>query len=184
MEWRRAQSLADDEIVVLFLGRLVLEKGIATFTSVMQRLRERGLPVRALVVGTGPAASLFAALPDAVLTGHLSDKDLARAIASADMLLTPSTTEAFGNVTLEAMASGLPVISADAQNARSMLKDGETGFLCPATDIATYVDRIEALIEDQNLRATMAAAAWQASEAYSWDAASESVAQVYRSLRT
>jgi glycosyltransferase involved in cell wall biosynthesis len=138
--------------------------------------------VKALVVGAGPAAAAFSELPDAVLTGHLQDEALARAVASADILLTPSTTEAFGNIVLEAMASGLAVVSADAPSARSLLTDGETGLLCPPRDPAAYVEATAQLIASTELRDKMGRAARAASAAYSWDAASESVVKVYRAL--
>ncbi|SFG14630.1 Glycosyltransferase involved in cell wall bisynthesis [Novosphingobium sp. CF614] len=182
MDWRRAQGIGDEEVVVLFFGRLVIEKGIATFVAVVKALQERGLPVRPLVVGAGPAAGLFDPLANVVFTGHLMNAPLARAVASADVLLSPSTTETFGNVLVEAMASGLPVVSADAQNSRSILSHGEDGFLCPPDDIAAYVEAIGQLALSAHLRRAMSAAARRESMRYSWDAASESAAQAYRSL--
>ncbi|MGH6651905.1 MAG: glycosyltransferase family 4 protein [Sphingopyxis sp.] len=179
--WRRAQGFADESIVVLFFGRLVLEKGAAVFVEVLRALQGRA-PVQALVVGAGPAAAAFAALPGAVLTGHLEGVDLARAVASADIMLGPSTTETFGNVVLEAMACGVPVVSADAPSARALLIDGDTGLLCPARDVGAYAEAILRLIDAPDIRRAMGASARQASAAYSWDAASESVAKVYRSL--
>jgi len=180
-EWRRAQGLADDDIVILFFGRLVLEKGIDTFISVVRALQQT-VPARALVVGAGPAAAAFRSLPGTVLTGHLEGTDLARAVASADIMISPSTTETFGNVLLEAMASGLAVISADAPNARTLLVDGETGVLCSPRHIDDYVERTMPLALSMVERRSLGAAARQASADYSWDAASRSVAQVYRSL--
>jgi glycosyltransferase involved in cell wall biosynthesis len=179
--WRRARGFGDGDVVVLFFGRLVLEKGVETFVSVIRALQARA-PVKALVVGAGPAAATFSELPDAVLTGHLQGEALARAVASADILLTPSTTEAFGNIVLEAMASGLAVVSADAPSARSLLTDGETGLLCPPRDPAAYVEATARLIASTELRDKMGRAARAASAAYSWDAASESVVKVYRAL--
>jgi glycosyltransferase involved in cell wall biosynthesis len=181
MEWRRAQGFADDDLVVLFFGRLVREKGIGTFVAVMRELQAR-VPSRALVIGAGPAAGLFDALPGARLAGHLEGAELARAVACADVMLTPSTTETFGQVVLEAMAGGVPVVSADAPSGRALLSDGETGLLCPPRDVAAYVAAIERLAASPQRRAAMGAAAREASAAYSWDAASESVARVYRSL--
>ena len=181
MAWRRAQGFRDDDVIVLFFGRLVLEKGVETYVSVVRALHARA-PVKALVVGAGPAAEMFADLPGAVLTGHLEGEGLARAVASADIMLNPSTTEAFGNVILEAMASSLPVVSADAANARALLREGETGLLCPPDDVAAYAAGIAKLASSAELRQRMGRAAREASAAYSWDAASESVVQVYRAL--
>jgi len=180
LTWRRAQGFSDDTVVILFFGRLVLEKGVETFVSVIRALEGRA-PVKPLVVGAGPAADTFAGLSGAVLTGHLEGAELARAVASADIMVSPSTTETFGNVVLEAMACGLPVVSADAPSARALLIDGETGLLCPPCEISTYVEAILRLITVTDARESMGASARAASSAYSWDAACESVATVYRS---
>ena len=178
--WRRARGIADDEVAILFFGRLVLEKGVATFVAVVDALQRRGFAVRPLIVGNGPALAAFDGLSGVVATGHLQGDALAHAVASADMMLTPSITETFGNVVLEAMASGLPVVSADAPSARSLIDDGLTGFLCPPLDVAHYVATIEALIAAPDMRRRIGAAAAKASEAYTWDAASASVERVYR----
>ncbi len=181
--WRRSLGIADEEIVLLFFGRLVLEKGIGTFVQVVQLLQQRGAPVRVLVVGAGPAAGEFDALPGKIMAGHLEGVALASAIASADIMLTPSTTETFGNVMLEAMASGLAVVSADAPSARAMLTDGKTGLLCPSLDIKGYADRIMRLVDAPDLREQIGGAARQASAAFSWDEACESVVRAYALAR-
>ncbi len=178
-EWRRSIGLADDEIALLFFGRLVLEKGIEAFVQVVRMLQRDGVRVRVLAVGAGPAASILSAVPGAILTGHLDGVDLARAIASADIMLAPSTTETFGNVMLEAMASGLPIVSADAPSSRSMLVEGETGMLCPPHDIVSYVNRIMKLVANSDIRTRMGAAARLKSEDFSWDEACESVVRAY-----
>lgn len=181
LTWRRAQGFSDDSIVILFFGRLVLEKGVDTFLSVLRAL-ERHAPVKALIVGDGPAADRFAGFEGAVLTGHLDGPELARAVASADVMVSPSTTETFGNVVLEAMACGLPVVSADAASARALLVDGETGLFCSPRDVPSYVAAVQRLINSPDKRYRMGADARAASSTYSWDAASESVAMVYRAV--
>lgn len=180
--WRHAHGIADDEIVVLFFGRLVLEKGVRLFVEVVDALQRKGLPVRPLTVGAGPAAEAFRMLARPVAAGHRTDDDLAVAVASADIMLTPSTTETFGNVVLEAMASGLPVVSADAPSARGLITHGHDGFLCPADDAAAYIAQVQALIASPALRAGIGAAARETSAKHCWDDASSSVERVYRKL--
>jgi glycosyltransferase involved in cell wall biosynthesis len=177
--WRRANGWNDDDVVILFFGRLVLEKGVDIFIATIRRLQAQGLRIRSLIVGAGPAASKFAALPDAVLTGHLDGADLARAVASADILLTPSVTETFGNVVLEAMASGLAIVSADVDSARALIEPDITGTLCPATNVEEFASAVAALVADPGRRHRLGRAARQASAAYSWDAASRCVEQAY-----
>ncbi|MBA3678341.1 MAG: glycosyltransferase family 1 protein [Sphingosinicella sp.] len=182
LDMRRSMGFANEDIVILFFGRLVLEKGVRIFVEAVRMLQEAGAPVRPLVVGAGPAAGRFGALSGGVMTGHLEGVDLDRAIASADIMLTPSLTETFGNVVLEAMASGLAVVSADAPSARSLLIDRKTGILCDPLNAADYADKITLLIDAPEYRMEMGAAARRASAAFSWDAASESVAQVYEKV--
>lgn len=181
LAWRRARGIADHEIAILFFGRLVLEKGVRSYVSVVDALQRRGLPVRPLLVGAGPARKEFDTLAGVVSTGRLESEYLARAVASADLMLTPSTTETFGNVVLEAMASGLPIVSADAPSAQALISDG-AGYLCPPGDIDSYVSAIESLAVDPVKRQAIAAAAISASAAFSWCAASASVEQVYRTI--
>jgi phosphatidylinositol alpha 1,6-mannosyltransferase len=178
-KWRRSHGWSDDYVVLLFFGRLVLEKGVEDFVSTTLRLRERGIAVRPLIVGEGPARSTFDALEDAVFTGHLDGPDLARAVASADILLHPSRTEAFGNVVLEAMASGLTVVCADADSARALVEEGRTGFLRRADD---FVEVIAELMRNPRKRHEIGVGARNASSRFSWDAASQSVLEAYRSL--
>ena len=182
LHWRRAYGIEDDETLVLFFGRLVLEKGVAVFASAVRELQAAGARARPLIVGAGPAAGLLDTLPGALSTGHLEGEDLARAIASADLLLHPSVTETFGNVVLEAMASGLPVIAGDAPSARTLIEDGRTGRICDPMDAGAFARTAMALIERSNSRQALGAAAREASLDYSWAAASESVVQSYRTL--
>jgi phosphatidylinositol alpha 1,6-mannosyltransferase len=170
--WRARQGWSDDDIVLLWLGRLVLEKGVDIFVEAVRSLHRRGFKVRPLIVGAGPAERRLRALDGAVFTGHLTESDLARAIASADLMIHPSTTETFGNAVLEAMASGLPVISADAPSARALIDHGATGLLCAATEPADYVRAAIGLIEAPDERRRIGEAARSASEAYSWSAVS------------
>ena len=133
MGWRRSVGIGDDEMVIAFLGRIVMEKGLDVFADAILALIDRGITHRVLVIGEGPARPWFEEqLPQAVFTGELTGDALARALASADLLLNPSITEAFGNVTLEAMACGLPVIAAEATGATNLVRNAVSGTLSTA----------------------------------------------------
>ncbi len=181
-EWRRSNGWSDGDVAVLFFGRLVAEKGIDRYVATLGRLQRRSANIRPLIVGAGPAANAFAALPNAVLTGHLDGEHLARAVASADVLLQPSTTEGFGNVVLEAMASGLAVVSTAAASSEVLIEQGRTGILCPPDDIGSYEQAIMALVDDPTRRREIGAAARLASEAFSWSNASRQAADAYRAV--
>ena len=178
--WREAHGFADDEMVVLFFGRVVLEKGLGVFADAFDELSARRSKVRALVVGDGPARSWMAQrLPGAVFTGFLGGSELARAVASADVLLNPSATEAFGNVNLEAMASGLAVVCADVPASRFLVRHEQTGLLCPPADAAAYAAALARMAERPAWRARLGAAARTTSRSFSWDAALSSVVDSY-----
>ncbi len=183
LEWRRAQGIGDDEVAIGFLGRLVMEKGLDVFSDTIAALHARGVPHKVLVVGEGPAHGWFAErVPDAVFTGILTGADLGRAVASMDVLLNPSITETFGNVTLEAMASGVPVVAARATGSTSLVADGETGRLVEPGEVTSFAEAIAAYVADPGLRRAHGAAGEVRSRAYAWDAINRTVAEKYLSL--
>jgi glycosyltransferase involved in cell wall biosynthesis len=180
-EWREAHGHGEDDPILLFFGRLVQEKGLDTFAATVEALERRGHNIRPMVIGEGPArAWLEERLKRAVFTGHIDGQRLGTAVASADILINPSVTEAFGNVVLEAMASGLPVVSADAPSARALIEDGRSGLLCKTQQPAAYAEAAAQLIEAPDRRRAIGEAARGASAAYSWDAASAAAEAAYR----
>lgn len=170
-DWRRQRGIGDDEVVVAFISRLVWEKGLDVYAEVIEGLADDGRPVRALVVGDGPAQDdLRERLPEsAVFTGFLEGEDLARAYASSDVFLFPSDTETFGNVTLEAMASGVPTVCADATGSNALVEHGVTGYLAPARQAADFLTLTRRLVDDPDLRRQFGEAARAAAEPYDWD---------------
>ncbi|GAA3792275.1 glycosyltransferase family 1 protein [Qipengyuania pelagi] len=182
-QWRRELGLEDGDVAIAFLGRLVMEKGLGMFADTMALLRERGVAHKVLVIGDGPARGWFEkALPDAIFAGFQTGPDLGRALASADIFFNPSVTETFGNVTLEAMASGLPVVAAGATGSASLVTDGETGALVAAGSPEGFADAIAPYCRDDALRHAHGEAGERASRAYSWDAINQAVVDTYLRL--
>ncbi len=171
MAWRRSLGIADDEIAVSFVGRLVKEKNTALVARVLNALASQGLRIKPLIVGDGPEmAAMKSGLPTGVFPGFLHGEDLARAYASSDIFFFPSESETFGNVTLEAMASGVPAVNAVATGSNSLVIEGVTGHLVSARDEATMATRIADLARDRSQRQRMGAAARARALHYSWDA--------------
>ena len=180
MAWRRGLGIADDELVIAFLGRLVIEKGLDVFADAVRALAPRGVKHRVLVIGKGPARDWFESqLPDAIFVGQITGTELSRAVASADVLLNPSVTEAFGNVTLEAMACALPVIAAQASGTTNLVRDGETGTLVEASDIDAFADALEAYARDPELRRRHGAGGLAFAETMDWDRINSAVLRIY-----
>ena len=166
------------DVIPLFFGRLVAEKGLQVFVDAVLRTRAGGRYVRPMIVGDGPARAWLAQrLPNAYFLGHLEGVALGRTVASADVLINPSITEAFGNVNLEAMASGLAVISADVPSASALIEDGRTGLLVPALSGEAYATALLELIAEPARRAALGRAASLAASSYDWD---ETLTQVIR----
>jgi glycosyltransferase involved in cell wall biosynthesis len=169
-KWRRSLGIGDTDTVIAFCGRLVLEKGLGVFADVLDELGRRGMPYKALIIGEGPERENFTAcLPDAIFLGYQKGTDLARAYASADIFFNASITETFGNVTLEAMASGLPSVCADASGSRFLVDEGNTGFLVEPDNINAYADKISLLITNTALRSRLARVATMKSGDFCWD---------------
>lgn len=188
-EWRRSLGLADDDVAIVFLGRLVMEKGLDVFAETIARLRENAAPHRVLVIGDGPARGWFETnLPEgAIFAGFKTGEALGQALASGDVFFNPSVTETFGNVTLEAMASGLPVVAAGATGSASLVADGITGRLVAPSgsmknDAAAFAAALAPYCADPALRASHGAAGETRACEYSWEAINAVVAETYLRL--
>ena len=180
MAWRRSVGIADDEIAVLFVGRLVLEKGIDHFAQAVAAARETHPKVRPLIVGGGPELDYFKKqCPNGVFLGHQGGEDLARAYAAGNIFFNPSITETFGQVTLEAMASGLPALCANAAGSLSLVEDGVTGFIS-SPDVTAFTEKLVTLVGDAPLRAQMGAAGREKALTFSWEAVLDDLVSNYQ----
>lgn len=181
--WREQLGIGPQRPAIAFLGRLVMEKGLDVFADTVDLLRRRQVPHDVVVIGEGPAGDWFRnRLPGAHFVGFQGGADLARAVASCDILFNPSVTETFGNVTLEAMACGLPVVAARATGSASIVRDGVTGFLVEPGSISVFADRLQTYCTDAQLRSAHGAAALAESRTYDWDAINQVVADTYLRL--
>jgi phosphatidylinositol alpha 1,6-mannosyltransferase len=181
--WRWSMGIADDDLVIGFLGRLVLEKGLDVFTAVCAELSRRGVTYKVLVIGDGPEKEMFlASIPGAIPAGFQMGDDLGRTVASMDVLLNPSVTETFGNVTLEAMAAGVAVVAANATGARTLVVDGVTGRLIEPRAINAYADVIARYAEDRPSLAAAGLAGHRAAQAYDWNSINQKVVDAWLSV--
>ena len=181
MEWRRAHGIADDELVIAFLGRVVMEKGLDVFADAIHAFEPAGLKHRVIVIGEGPARLWFEQqLPSALFLGQQTGNDLARALASADVFLNPSITEAFGNVTLEAMACALPVIAAESTGATNLVQSGVTGTLVDGENPQEFAEALTAYARDPDLRRRHGEAGLAAAKTKDWDTINSAVIRAYR----
>ncbi|MBS0343471.1 MAG: glycosyltransferase family 1 protein [Proteobacteria bacterium] len=147
---RKAWGVQPQTPVALFVGRLAAEKNLGALASAFHAMRTQRPDAKLVVVGEGPAAQqLAASVPDAVFAGTRRGEELAAYYASADLFVFPSMTETFGNVTLEAMASGLAVLAYDHASAGQMIRSGENGLIAPLGDEDEFVRLARQLISDR-----------------------------------
>jgi glycosyltransferase involved in cell wall biosynthesis len=180
IELRRSLGIGDDEVVVGFHSRLVMEKGLDVFSDTIDELRRRGVKHRTLIVGDGPARPwLEARLPQAIFAGFMAGKELGKAVASMDVLFFPSTTETFGNVSLEAMACGLPVVAAAATGSQNLVDNGRSGRLIPPGAVHQFAEALRAYVQEADLRRAHGRAGELRSRDFSWDQINQIVADTY-----
>ena len=154
IKFRRKMGFSDDDVVLCWVGRLVPEKRPDIFCNIVRRLHEKRIPFKALVVGTGPVEDEVKALPNTVFAGWMNGEELSVAYASSDVFLFPSAVETFGNVTLEAAASGLPLVVEQGCSGH-LVRHGQNGFACPADDLDAFYDSTLCLLLDHVERKRM-----------------------------
>lgn len=160
------------EVRLLYVGRISREKDLDVLVAAYHKVRAQRHAVKLYVVGHGPySETLAAALPDAVFLGYLTGEALANAYASADVFVFPSTTDTFGNVIIEAQASGLPVIVSDLGGPKELVEDGVSGIVTKAHDTDDFARAINRLAGDPKLRARMGEKARQSVLDRSWPGA-------------
>jgi len=177
----RRRRRADDERITLgYVGRLSVEKNIALLVTVAKELRAMEVPVRFLIVGQGgDEALLREQLPEAEFAGVLRGVALAEAYADMDIFLFPSHTDTFGNVVLEALASGVPAVVTPGGGPKYIVQDGETGFVAGDDGFAAAVAR---LAGDRDRLSRMREAAREYALGCSWDAVFGRVYEAYEEI--
>ncbi|AHE98788.1 glycosyltransferase family 4 protein [Thioalkalivibrio paradoxus] len=158
-ELRRSWGAGPEDSVLLMVSRIAPEKNLPLALRAFDAARERVPGTRMVVVGDGPArAALARAHPEVLFAGMRTGTDLAEHYASADIFVFPSRSETFGNVTLEAMASGLAVVAFDYAAAREHLADGRNGRSLPTTDDPGFIQAVADLAADRRETRRLAAA--------------------------
>ena len=155
------------DFVIGYVGRLSVEKNILYLARLQSEVAARGLRPRFLIVGQGAEeAWLRENLRDAEFAGVLRGEKLAEAYANMDLFVFPSHTDTFGNVVLEAMASGVPALVTPSGGPKFLVEDGVTGFVRPEREFAAAV---ELLMRSAERHAGMRAAARQSVMKRGWD---------------
>lgn len=160
-----------NDFLMVYVGRLGAEKRLKDIKPMLEKL---GDGVRLCIVGNGPQAEElhdYFKGTNTVFTGQMSGDDLSAAFASADAFVMPSDSETLGFVVLESMASGVPVVGAAAGGIPNLIHNEKDGYLVPPGDIDGFVDKLTILKNDLERRVSMAKAAREEAERWSWEAA-------------
>jgi len=167
------------QIVIGYVGRLSTEKKVRSFSKLAQALRAAGHQnVKFVFVGHGHEEQwLRQHIPDADFTGVLRGPALSRAYANMDVFAFYSETDTFGNVVLEALASGVPAVVTDKGGPKFIVDHERNGFIC--SDDEEFTNSVLRLVSSSTLRHDMAVAARQRAELASWDAVFSSVYEAY-----
>ncbi|MDN8604724.1 glycosyltransferase family 1 protein [Corynebacterium ureicelerivorans] len=171
-----------DDPLIIFVGRISAEKSVERCFPIVDEVRKRVPNARLAFVGEGPLYDELRSNPPdwATFTGYLSGADLHAAYASGDVLLFPSTTETLGFAALEAFASGVPVVAANAGGLPFVVADGDTGILVdPQAPDTAWAEPIEHLLTQPELRERMSAAGRAEAGRWTWRASSETVLGYY-----
>jgi len=182
---RREWGLAADDLAVIYVGRIAPEKNLELAVRAFRAIKARQPSARFVLVGDGPARKpLAAAHPDFLFAGMRRGEALSRHYASADLFLFPSLSETFGNVTLEALASGVPVVAYDYGAAREHMRGVDVGACIAPRAGDEFVDAAVALAGDAPRRVRLRASAREVVEALDPSSVATSFADLLAGLAT
>jgi glycosyltransferase involved in cell wall biosynthesis len=180
---RQSWGATAETQVLLSVGRLAVEKNLDTVVRCFKSLQARGLPVKLVIVGDGPMRqALERSIPEAIFAGTRTGQDLAKHYASADLFIFPSLTETFGNVTIEAMASGLAVVAYDHAAAGQLIEHRRNGMVLAPNQEAQLFEAARQIVEDAALRTQVRVAARQTAVDRDWSSVIARTEGIFRSL--
>lgn len=167
---RASWGATDTTTVVMCVSRLAAEKNLNLVIRAFQALKIKQADVKLVFVGDGPLLEqLKVDAPDAIFAGFRKGEDLAAHYASADLFMFASLTETFGNVTIEAMASGLPIVAFNHAAAGEIIESGVNGYLASTNDDSGFIDAAVKLGLNTFMRATCANGAREQALKFSWE---------------
>lgn len=178
---RASWGLVPEQLAVIYVGRIAPEKNVPLVLKAFETIRQVRPHAKLVLVGDGPSRpALQANLADTVFTGMHTGVSLAEHYASGDLFLFPSLTETFGNVTLEAMASGLPVVAFAYAAAGDLIRGPEDGAAVPPRDEGQFVRAAMDLAQDDARRQALGARARQIAFSHDWRHVNDAFAAILR----
>jgi glycosyltransferase involved in cell wall biosynthesis len=181
-DWKQRHGL-DGRTILLFAGRLVWEKNLRVLAESWNMLKNRHHNIAMVLAGDGPARQeLQSLMPDALFLGQQNGNALSETFASSDVFVFPSVTETFGNVVIEAMASGIAPVCAAQGGPAGVIDHGRTGLLAAPNDATDFANRISQVIDDPGQRNELAEAGLAHARSQTWSAIFARTMESYRDV--
>ena len=180
---RSSWGAAEQDRVMIYVGRLAVEKNLGAVIDSYRALKLQHPDIKLVLVGDGPMRNeLQQKHPDIIFAGFRVGQDLAQHYASADMFMFASKTETFGNVTIEAMASGLAVVAFRHAAAGELIESGVNGMLANPSDDLGFAAAAQVLLQDPGHMRAIGQQAWQTAHALGWPKVVEKTESVFRKI--
>ena len=182
---RKSWGVSNDSRVLLYVGRLAAEKNLSLVFQTYRRMVTQHPDIKLVLVGDGPLRNqLQTQYPEAIFAGFQTGKALSEHYASADIFMFASRTETFGNVTLEAMASGLAVVAFDHAAAGQLIQSGHNGMLARADSDMDFEMAVQTLLNNKELMSLMASHARSTAKDLSWQQIVEKTEAIFQHILT
>lgn len=182
-EFRNEILKGENKIVLLSVSRLTWEKDLHTLAEAYNLLRKTRSDFCMVVAGDGPIRKkLESLMSGAIFLGHVERLKLSQVYASSDILVFPSTTETFGNVTVEAMASGLVPVVANAGGSKSLVKNGENGFLTEPKNPDDICKKVSILLDNPQMQLQMRNVSLEFVKKFKWSSVFDEFLKMYQEL--
>jgi len=181
--WRNKILKGETKKIILYVGRLTWEKDFKTFIETYNLLKKNRNDFTVVIAGDGPIRKeLEILMPEVLFLGHLDHKELSVAYASSDVLFTPSSTEVFANVPLEAMSSGLIPVIADIGGIKMLIENKNIGLLCKPKNAKDFYNKINTLLDDQKLQSEMHTNIKNFIKDFTWEKVFDNIYEKYLTL--
>lgn len=185
-EARRKFNIKDNERMLIFVGRLTPIKGVKFLIEAMALIRQQHPEARLLIVGDGEERQNLEELAEKLnlkkwvsFLGQIPSERIPEYMVASDIFVLPSLSEGFPLTILEAMASGLPIVTTRVRGLPEIVKDSENGFLVEPQNPGQIADKVLLVLNDDDLRERMAKNNWQRAKQYSWQNVAKSLEEIY-----
>lgn len=185
---RKRLKIEEDEKIIIFVGTLRPVKGIKYLIKAMKIIRQKNEDARLMLIGDGEERAYLENLVKELnlknyvkFIEKVKNENVPEYMVTSDVFVLPSLSESFGIVNLEAMASGLPIVTTKVGGLPEVVKDGETGFLVEPKNPEQIAEKALLILEDDELRKRISRNNKEEVRKYSWESVVERLEEIYQS---